>query len=113
MARPDELYLDDMIAAIGAIERYLNGLGPESFLESEMIRDAVLLNLIIIGEAAGSLSDAFKKRTPHIDWRAAARFRNRVVHGYFDVIWEIVWDTATRNLPELARAIAAIDMSSG
>ncbi|MBM3266295.1 MAG: DUF86 domain-containing protein [Candidatus Sericytochromatia bacterium] len=108
MQRPDHLGLGDIREAIGAIERFLTGVDLYRFLESEIIRHAVLLNLIVIGEAATSLSDAFKGHNSHISWREPIRLRNRLVHGYFAVDWEMVWDTATRDVPALARDLASV-----
>ena len=57
--------------------------------------------MIVIGEAAGRLSDDVKKKNPHIEWADVIGFRNIAVHAYFSVEWPIVWITATVDVPWL------------
>ena len=106
--RDDALYLDDILTAIAATRRTMRRHSFETFVADEDARDAVLLRLIRIGEAAAQVSQAVRDRHPEVDWRSAIGFRNRVVHGYFAVTWSIVWETATADLPALERQIAGI-----
>lgn len=106
--RDDHLYLTDIIEAANAIQDFVAGHTDESFEQNALVRSAVLQQLTIIGEAASRLTPDIRKRHSDIEWSDAIAFRNRVVHAYFSIVWSIVWDTATGNVPDLARQIAAI-----
>ena len=70
---------------------------------SSMVQDAVIRNLQVLAESTQRLSDDFKARHPHVDWRALAGFRNVLVHEYLGVDIDRVWQIVERNLPELKR----------
>jgi uncharacterized protein with HEPN domain len=61
--------------------------------------------LEIIGEAGSAVSQAFRERHPQIQWKKMTDMRNRLIHGYFDVDYDIVWDTITHDLPDLIAAL--------
>jgi uncharacterized protein with HEPN domain len=86
----EELYLQDIIKAVGAIQRFLNKMQKEDFLESELVQSAVLQKLAIIGEASSQISDEVKSRYCEIPWKQIIGFRNIAVHAYFSINWEIV-----------------------
>ena len=73
-----------------------------------MIQDAVVRNLEIVGEATKRLSPAFRERHPDIPWRAISRMRDRLIHAYFGVDWALVWETASVEVPDLARRIRSM-----
>jgi len=95
----------DMLEAIAKIERYTAGLTGEHFAANEMVLDAVVRNLEIIGEAARHLPGELRERYADIDWRRIVGFRNIVIHEYFDVDPAIVWAIATQHLPRLKRVL--------
>ena len=97
--RPEILYLTDIVEAAGAIERFLIGTDREAFLQDELRQSAVQQKLIVIGEAAARLSAEFRDQHPHVQWRKAVGLRNFAVHEYFSVSWEIIWATATQDIP--------------
>lgn len=104
----EELYLQDIITASDDVERFLGETEKEKFLADEILQNAVLLKLIIIGEAAARISAGLKNQHSEIDWRAIVGFRNVTVHAYFSVKWEIVWETATERLKPLRKQILLI-----
>ena len=106
--RSDQLYLADVIEAIAAIDRFLEGIDQETFAASELHQSGILQKLIVIGEAVARVSKDLKGRHPAIPWRDIAGFRNIAVHEYFAVDWTIVWVTATRNVPLLRNRILEI-----
>lgn len=108
MRRRDDLLLTDIIAAADRIASYLDLQTKESFFLDHMRQDAVLMQLLVIGEAAARVPASLRDRHPHIEWRAIVGFRNRAVHAYSAVDWDIVWNAATINVPLLATQIAAI-----
>ena len=106
--RRERLYLSDVIAAADAIAEFLGGCTKETFLADDFMRSAVLQKLAVIGESAARLTPELRVRYSEIPWVDIIDFRNRVVHAYFNLDWEIVWVTATEQVPELRRQILAI-----
>jgi uncharacterized protein with HEPN domain len=104
----EELYLQDIIQAADAVRRFLDGVEQEKFLNDEILQNAVLLKLIVIGEAAARISDELRNRHSGIEWKAMIGFRNIVVHAYFSVNWDIVWETASAQLTPLQKQISEI-----
>jgi uncharacterized protein with HEPN domain len=87
--------------AIAKIERYLTGTDYETFTGNDMMIDAVIRELEIIGEAARNLSLPFIEEHPDIPWSRIRRMRNILIHEYFGVNLKVVWDTSHSNLPPL------------
>lgn len=106
--RPEELYLTDIVDAADAVERFLEGIGPQEFTEDELRQSAVLQKLIVIGEASARLPNEFTERHPEIEWPDIVAFRNIAVHEYFAVDWSIVWVTATQEVPNLREKVTKI-----
>ena len=106
--RPEKLYLVDIVEAAEAIRRFCTPISEEEFLEDELRQSAILQKLIVIGEAASHLPGNFRKNHNAIEWEDIVGFRNIAVHEYFAVLWEIVWNTATLDVPELHKKILAI-----
>jgi len=95
-----KLALEDIILFISKIERYSKNLNKEKFEKSEMVIDAVLRNLELIGEASKKLPNDFKKKYPNIPWKSIIGLRNIVIHTYADVDLDIIWDIITKNIPK-------------
>lgn len=106
--RREALFLRDVLEAADAVVGFLAGIDREAFLQSDLIRSAVLHKLTIIGEAAARLPQELRDRYPLIPWRQIVGFRNIAVHAYFSVDWQIVWTAASENVPELRRDVADI-----
>ena len=85
--------------AVNQIERYVTGLSRDAFTADRMITDAVVRNLEILGEAANRLPDDFKQRHADIPWPKIVGLRHRIVHDYFDVDLEIIWQIIQHELP--------------
>lgn len=97
-------YLDHILNAIQRINRYTNELDETSFLKSELVQDAVIRNIEIIGEASNSIlqnAPEFAAQRSEIPWVVLYTMRNRVAHGYDKVDLEIVWRTIQADLPKL------------
>ena len=95
------LFLMEILEAIEKIERYIDSLSFEDFVKNEMVVDAVIRNLEIVGEAARNIPEEVRSKYSDIPWKRVVGFRNIVIHGYFDVDLEIVWVIAKERLPEL------------
>jgi len=100
--RGDREYLQDIQEAVRRIVAYLEGKTFQDFVEDVKTQDAVIRNLEIIGEAVKHLSLSLRERHPDIPWREMARMRDRLIHHYFGVNLDIVWQIATGELPDVA-----------
>lgn len=102
MSRRDHLLLlEDMLESCHKIKEYVSALDFDNFLNDSKTKDAVIRNFEIIGEAANRIEDEFKNSHPEIPWNRLRGFRNRVIHEYFGVDYEIVWAIITEDLDEL------------
>lgn len=85
----------------------------DEFLASETLQRAFVRSLEIIGEATKKLPDEFRTAHPDIDWRAMAGMRDRLIHGYFGVDYDLVWEVATEKVPELHNQLERILQAAG
>ena len=106
-SRSTQLLLEDIVEAAGKIRRFTNGLTFDEFKADEKTIDAVVRNFEVIGEAANRLSDEFKAQHANIDWNRIRGFRNRIVHDYFGIDYEIVWSIVQNYIPSLIDDIQA------
>ncbi len=105
------IYLEHILMAIKRINHYTENLGEVSFLRSELIQDAVIRNIEIIGEASRNIDrhhTHFTAEHPEVPWSDLYWMRNRVSHGYFSVDLELVWKTLEKDIPELQNQIQKI-----
>ncbi|WP_100011675.1 DUF86 domain-containing protein [Lentibacillus sediminis] len=96
----DQMYLTHILECINSIESYIPN-GKTDYFSSKMIQDAVIRNLEIIGEATKHLSADLKLRENDIPWSEMAGMRNVLIHEYFGVDNEIVWNVLDKELPLL------------
>ena len=108
-------YLGHILQAMERIDRYTAGLDELGFLGNELVQDAVIRNIEVIGEASNNIQRAdsvFAARHSDIPWQVMYTMRNRVSHGYDTIDLEIVWQTIQRDLPglgaQIQRALADI-----
>ena len=111
--RPPRLhdYLDHILQAIGRIRRYTAGTTLAAFIQDELLQDAVIRNIEILGEAAKRIeTEAPQVVAEHaeIPWSALYAMRNRVAHGYWSVDLERVWMVIQRDISELEAQIRAL-----
>lgn len=99
--RDNHLLVKDMLEAANKIQKYTSNLDFASFLENELIIDAVARNFEIIGEAANRMDVDFKSFFSHIEWLRIIGFRNRIIHEYFGIDYEIMWAIIEDYIPEL------------
>ncbi|MDJ0731381.1 MAG: DUF86 domain-containing protein [Crocosphaera sp.] len=102
--RSDEERLIDIQQAILKIEKYVVK-GKIIFMENELIQTWILYNLQIIGEAVRSLSKSFKDSHNEIEWNDIADFRNVLVHEYFRVDLDLIWQIVEREIPSFKSQI--------
>lgn len=97
--------VQDMISAIRELFSFIKRRKRKDLDKNRMLALAILQEIEIIGEAASQISDAFKEKHSQIPWKAAINTRNRLIHGYGDIDYDIVWDTATNDLKSLLQAL--------
>lgn len=108
-------YLSHILEAIDRIDRYTESLNEASFLQNEMVQDAVIRNLEIIGEASHNIDShypEFAAMHPELPLAFAYQMRNAVAHGYFKVDLEIVWKTVRNDLPGLSKQIRGVEAAT-
>ena len=98
MPRDYKVYIDDIIEAIERISDYTTGLSFETFFNDRKTVDAVNRNLAIIGEAANKIPEEIKTKYPNIEWYKIIGLRNILIHDYFRVDLEIIWDIIENKL---------------
>ena len=101
----DEAYLLDMLLAARAIGTHAEGVTWERFENDEILQNAFMHLIQIIGEAARKISPEFQEAHPDIPWRDIIGMRHRLVHEYFRIIPEKVWDVVIRDIPPLIDAL--------
>ena len=99
--RRDEVTLVDIDAAAEAAISHAAGASREAFFADGKTRSAVVFELLVIGEAVKRLSPEFRAAHPEVDWAPMAGMRNRLIHAYDDIDFNIVWDVVTGALPRL------------
>jgi uncharacterized protein with HEPN domain len=102
------LHLEDILEAIGKIERYSAGMDFEQFQADEKTADAVVRNLEIIGEASRHIPREVQERNPNIPWDKMRGIRNVLVHEYFRVSLPIIWQTLKEDLPPLVPLLSEV-----
>ncbi len=105
MPRDSKVYIDDIKDALKRIEEYTKGITFASFEKNQMLVDAVIRNLAIIGEAVKNLPQDVKKEFPAIEWKRIAGLRDILVHAYFGINKKIVWDIVEHKVPELKQLL--------
>lgn len=116
--KKDELrvpdYLGHIIEAVERINTYTEDMDEVGFLQNQLVQDAVIRNIEIIGEAARNIEKhhpEFAGQHPDVPWEDVYLMRNRVSHGYFSVDLEVVWKTVQRDVPELGQQIRQLQQS--
>ena len=103
-------YLQHILTAMERIDRYTENIDELGFLNSELVQDAVIRNIEIIGEAANNIQQvdaAFAAAHAEIPWQVMYAMRNRLSHGYDKVDFEMVWKTISNDLPDLYKRVKA------
>lgn len=107
-SRGDKELIEDMKTAIASILEYTQGLSYEEFLADNRTKDAVVRNLEVLGESSKNVSETFRRKHPQIPWKNLARVRDRLIHHYFGVNYEIVWTIINDRLPEVLSKLESL-----
>jgi uncharacterized protein with HEPN domain len=101
-------YFQHILDEIASVQQHAHGLDKGTFLQDETRKRAYVRSLEIIGEAIKQIPEPIRQKYPAIEWRAMAGMRDRLIHGYFGVDDEIVWDVIATKFPPLEQAIRAL-----
>jgi len=104
----DRVRIRHMLDAARSVRRFIAHRRREDLEADEMLAFAVIRGLEIIGEAAGQVSESTRQACPDIPWPLVVGMRHRLIHAYFDVDLDRVWDTAVRDLPPLITALERV-----
>lgn len=111
--RGDKEFIFDMILACEKILNYTKNLSYEDFHSNDMVVDAVIRNIEIIGEAVKNISKEVKMKYPEIEWHEIARTRDKIIHFYFGVDISIIWNIITVDIPVLKNKLKRIVEKEG
>ncbi|MBS7655974.1 DUF86 domain-containing protein [Candidatus Bathyarchaeota archaeon] len=106
--KKDEAYLKHILDAISKVEKFIEGVTKEAFFENVEKQYAVLRALEIIGEATKNLSKELKLKHHQIPWKDIAGMRDKLIHEYFGVNLELVWETVKKKIPEFKEKILSM-----
>ncbi len=102
------IYIKDISKSCEKILKYTENLKFEQFKTEGMVVDAVIRNLEIIGEAAKNLPEEIKAKYPEIEWKKIAGLRDILIHHYWGIDYEILWDIIKTKIPDLKNKIEKI-----
>lgn len=108
MAHDEFLYLRHILDAINNVEEYLDGVDEKKFKETRLLQDGVIRQIEIVGEATRHISKDIRKAYPEIPWQDIVGMRDKLIHGYFGVDIEKVYDTEREDLPVLHKQVIGI-----
>jgi uncharacterized protein with HEPN domain len=106
--RDPKLYLKDISEAMEAIERFVEGIDFETFEDDDMRMSAVIQKFEIIGEASKSVPESIKQKYTSVPWNDMAGMRDRLIHFYFGIKYDLVWNTIKQDIPEVKPLIREI-----
>ena len=105
MLNNDEGFLKHILEECIFLVDNLNNISYEDFFSSEILKRAAVRSIEIIGEASKKISNSLKERSPDVEWSDLAKMRDVLIHQYFGIDFEIVWDVVKEKIPEFQKKI--------
>jgi len=99
--RNHQIYLKDILSAINSIEKFVEGMSFEDLKNDDKTSSAVIRKLEIIGEATKNISKDIQNKNPQIPWKEMAGMRDKLIHFYFGVDHNLVWNTIKKRIPKI------------
>jgi len=106
--KDDSVYLKHILDAIARIEEYAGRVERSAFMTNRLVQDGVIRQVEVIGEAAKRVSEELKRKCPDIPWKDITGMRNKLIHDYFGVDLEAVWETVRKDVPRLKSQVEAL-----
>jgi len=106
--RHEQVFLRHIVEESNFLMKEAENMGFEEFMKNEILKRACSRSLEIVGEAVKNLPADFKKRYREIEWKKIAGLRDKMIHGYFGVNWDIVWDVIKNQIPKLKEQVEDI-----
>ena len=111
MSKDPQILLVHILNSIKSLEKYSADLNKEDFLKNEEKQDAIIRKIEVIGEAVSNLEHKFKENYPNIPWQDIADMRNKLIHEYFSVDLELIWEVLQTDLKIFKDNISKIEAS--
>ncbi len=108
--KDDLVYIDHIKDCVRKIKEFTKQIEENDFAENELIQDAVIRNIEIIGEATKKVSNSFKQTYHEIPWKEMAGMRDKLIHDYMGVDISVVWKTIKLDIPEIDKLIQKIEI---
>jgi uncharacterized protein with HEPN domain len=110
MIKYDQLYIDHIFDCIRKIDEFSTGLSLKEFRTNELVQDAIIRNIEIIGEASKKISIDTKETYHNIPWKEIAGMRDKLIHDYLGVDVNVVWKTIKEDIPALKKLMGEISL---
>lgn len=107
--KSDEVFIKHILDEIGFLKTHSRNLDLEDLMKNEILKRAFPRSIEIIGEAAKNISDHLKEKYPDIEWKKIVGMRDKLIHAYFGISWDIVWDVIKNKLPEIEKSFKTIN----
>jgi uncharacterized protein with HEPN domain len=108
MKKDDTVYIKHILDAIHRVEEYTQNIEYKDFIENHLIQDGVIRQIEIIGEAVKRLSNEIREKYTDVSWKDIVGMRNKLIHNYFGVDVDAVWETVKKDIPVLKKKLIGI-----
>ena len=108
MKKDPIIYLEHMVECISKIEMFVGKIGKDQFFKDELRKSAVLREITLIGESAKNIPIDYTKKYPQIPWKDINGARDKLIHNYLGIDYEIIWQIIDREIPKLKKELKLV-----